>query len=275
MIAKAIDGAYPVKLQWTREDDFAAGRYRPISHHVMRASLGDDGLPEAWQHRVVTQSFLADSPFEAMIQDGIDPTAVEGAANLPYSIPNVHVDVHIARVGVPTLWWRSVGHTQNGYATEVFIDALARAAGRDPVEYRLALLADHPRHARVLKLAADNAGWGEPLGEGRARGVAVHESFSSFVAEVAEITLGDDGAFSVDRVVCAVDCGIAVNPDIVRADGGWHRFRPVGFPARSGHAGRRRGRAAELRSLRAAADRRNAEGRGVHRAVQRAANGRR
>jgi isoquinoline 1-oxidoreductase beta subunit len=217
MIAKATGGSYPVKLLWTREDDFAAGRYRPISHHVMRASLGDDGLPAAWHHRVVTQSFLVNSPFEGMIQDGIDPTAVEGAANLPYAIPNLHVDLHIAEVGVPTLWWRSVGHTQNGYTTEVFIDALARAAGRDPVEYRLALLGDHPQHARVLKLAADNAGWGEPLGAGRARGVAVHESFSSFVAEVAEITMRDDGTFSVDRVVCAVDCGIAVNPDIVRA----------------------------------------------------------
>ena len=115
------------------------------------------------------------------------------------------------------LWWRSVGHTHTAFATEVFFDELAAAAGKDPVELRRALLKDHPRHLGVLELAAEKAGWGTPLPAGRGRGVAVHESFGSFVAEIAEVTVRDDGSFSVDRVVCAVDCGIAVNPDVVRA----------------------------------------------------------
>ena len=117
---------------------------------------------------------------------------------------------------MPTLWWRSVGHTQNAFVTEVFFDELAHAAGKDPFELRRALLADHPRHLGVLELAASKAGWGEPLEAGRGRGIAVHQSFSSYVAEVVEVTVDGD-AFSVDRVVCAVDCGIAINPDVIRA----------------------------------------------------------
>jgi len=147
----------------------------------------------------------------------VDATSVEGASTLPYVIPNLLVDLHTTKVGIPVLWWRSVGSTHTAFSTEVMIDELARAAGKDPVEFRRALLTDHPRHRGVLDLAAQKAGWGTPLPKGRARGVAVHESFNSYVAEVAEITIHDDGTFKVDRVVCAVDCGVAVNPDVVRA----------------------------------------------------------
>jgi isoquinoline 1-oxidoreductase beta subunit len=157
-----------------------------------------------------------------MIRNGVDHTSVEGASNLPYDIPNLAVDLHSPSVGVPVLWWRSVGSTHTAYSTETFIDELAQAAGKDPVAFRRALLAKHPRHLGVLDLAAREAGWGTPLapgkaGEKRGRGVAVHESFNSYVAQVVEVTVRPDKTFSVDRVVCAVDCGIAVNPDNVRA----------------------------------------------------------
>ncbi len=215
-IAKAIGGG-AVKLLWTREDDMRAGRYRPMSAHRMRAGLDADGNIVGWQHRVAIQSFLPGTPFEGLIENGIDGTAVEGSRGLPYTIPNLAVELHMPDVGVPTLWWRSVGHTHNAYVTEVFFDELAHAAGKDPYELRRALLSEHPRHLAVLDLAAQKAGWGSPVAAGRGRGIALHESFGSVVAEVVDVTVGDDGRFSVDRVVCAVDCGIAVTPDVVRA----------------------------------------------------------
>jgi len=192
------------------------GRYRPMCVQVLRAALDAAGQPLAWQQRIVTQSFLRGTAFEGMIQDGVDVTSVEGARGLPYAIPNLQVDLHNPTVGVPTLWWRSVGHSFNGYSTETFIDELAAAAGRDPIEFRRALLTDAPRHLAALNLAVERAG-PAPTGKGRARGVAVHESFGSVVAEIAEVAVADDGSFRVERVVCAVDYGIAVNPDIVRA----------------------------------------------------------
>ena len=216
-IAKAIDGRAPVKLIWTREDDVRGGRYRPMYHHVMAAGLDGQGRLIAWKHRIVGQSILAGSPFEAiMVKDGIDATSVEGASNLPYAVPNVLVDLHSVKVGVPVLWWRAVGSTHNGYATEVFIDELAHAAGQDPYRFRRDLLGKHPRHLAALDLAAEKAGWGKPLPAGRARGIAVHESFNSVVAQVAEVSM-EGGRLKVERVVCAVDCGLAVNPDVVRA----------------------------------------------------------
>jgi isoquinoline 1-oxidoreductase beta subunit len=156
-----------------------------------------------------------------LVRNGIDLTSVEGASTLPYAIPNLRVELHSPKVGVPVLWWRSVGSTHTAYSTETFIDELAVAAGKDPVAFRRALLAKHPRHLGVLELAAKEAGWGTPLapgkaGEQRGRGVAVHESFDTYVAQVVEVTVRGT-AFSVDRVVCAVDCGVAVNPDNVRA----------------------------------------------------------
>ncbi|WP_281915470.1 xanthine dehydrogenase family protein molybdopterin-binding subunit [Caldimonas thermodepolymerans] len=223
-IVKAIGGRAPVKLVWLREDDMRAGYYRPAFHHRLWAGLDARGRLVGWRHRLVGQSILAGSPFEPMmVKDGIDPVSVEGAANLPYAIPNLVVDLHSPQdIGVPVLWWRSVGSTHTAFSTECFIDELAQAAGQDPVAWRLALLAQHPRHAGVLRLAAERAGWGRPLapgaaGERRGRGVAVHESFHSYVAQVAEVTVREDGSYRVDRVVCAVDCGIAVNPDVIRA----------------------------------------------------------
>ena len=217
MIAQAINGRAPVKLQWTRENDMRAGRYRPISQHRLRAGLNEQGDIVAWHHSMAIQSFLAGTPFAMMLQDGVDATAVEGARGLPYAIPNLKVDQTLAEIGVPGLWWRSVGHTHNGYVTEVFFDELAQAAGKDPVELRRSLLASQPRHLAVLELAAEKAEWGAPVADGKGRGFALHESFGSVVAQVVDVSIGDNGVFSVDRVVCAVDCGIAVNPDVVAA----------------------------------------------------------
>ena len=207
----------PIRLMWTREDDIKGGYYRPLFVHRITASLDAQGKPTAWQQRIVGQSIMAGTPFAGMIKNGIDPTSVEGASNLAYAIPNLRVELHSPPVGVPVLWWRSVGHTHVAFATEVFIDELAVAAGQDPYEYRRALLAEHPRHRAVLELAAEKAGWSAPLPKGRGRGIAVHESFDSFVAQVAEVTVQPDGTFKVDRVVCAVDCGVAVNPNAIEA----------------------------------------------------------
>lgn len=217
-IVKAINGRAPVKLVWTREDDMRAGYYRPMFYHELEAGLDADGKPVAWSHRLVGQSIAIGSPFEgALIKDGVDVTSVEGASTLPYAIPNIRVDLHSPKLPVPVQWWRSVGSTHTAYAVETFIDQLAAAAGRDPVEFRRALLADHPRHLGVLQLAAGKAGWGTPMTAGRGRGIAVHESFNTFVAQVAEVTVKANQRFSVDRVVIAVDCGVAVNPDVIRA----------------------------------------------------------
>ena len=216
-IAKAIDGRVPVKLQWSREDDMRAGKYRPMHFHRLAGGVDAGGDIVAWTQTIVGQSLVKGTALEQfMMKDGIGSSSVEGAGT-PYAIANQKIDVHHPEVGVPVLWWRSVGHTHTAFATEVFLDELVAAAGKDPVEVRRALLKDHPRHLGVLNLAAEKAGWGTPLPKGRGRGVAVHESFGSFVAEVAEVTVKSDGTFSVDRVVCAVDCGIAVNPDVVRA----------------------------------------------------------
>jgi isoquinoline 1-oxidoreductase beta subunit len=218
-IVRATGGKYPVHLVYTREDDIKGGRYRPMFFHKVRAGLDAQGRLIAWQHRLVGQSFIFGSPFEGLIgKNGVDGTAVEGAADLPYAIPNVLVDWHRAKSPVTTLWWRSVGHTHTAQAVEVMMDEIVHAAGADPVAFRLAMLADKPRHAGVLKLAAEKAGWSTgKLGAGRGRGVAVHESFNSDVAMVAEVTVPKAGEVKVDRVVAAVDCGIAVNPDVIRA----------------------------------------------------------
>jgi isoquinoline 1-oxidoreductase subunit beta len=217
-VAKAIGGDVPVKLVWTREDDIQGGRYRPLYVHRLRAGLDGHGNVVAWEHRIVGQSIVAGTPLEsARVKNGVDVTSVEGAANLPYAVPNLAVELHTTTVGVPVLWWRSVGSTHTAYSTETFLDELAHAAGRDPLELRLALLAKHPRHRAVLHLAADKAGWGQPLLPGRGRGLAVHESFDTVVAQVAEVSRRPDGLPRVERVVCAVDCGTAINPDIVRS----------------------------------------------------------
>ena len=217
-IAKAIGRDKTVKLVWTREDDIQGGKYRPLYVHRLRAGLDAQGNIIGWEHRIVGQSLMAGTAFEqALIKNGVDGTSVEGAANLPYDIPNLTVELHTTQVGVPVHSWRSVGSTHTAYSTETFLDELAHAAGRDPLEVRRALLAKHPRHLGTLNLAAEKAGWGEPLPAGRARGIAVHESFDTVVAQVAEVSRRPDGLPKVERVVCAVDCGTAVNPDVVRS----------------------------------------------------------
>ena len=216
MVAKGIDGRAPVKLIWSREDDMRGGRYRPMSHHILEGGVDASGDITSWRHKVTMQSFIQGTAFEGIIENGIDPTIVEGARNLPYAIPNMRVELQPAENGVPSSWWRSVGHSHNAFVTEVFFDELAHMAGRDPFEYRRDLLAEHPRHLDVLELVASAAGWGETLGAGHGRGIAVHETYDTLVAEVVDVTVSD-GSFTVDKVVCAVDCGIAINPDVVEA----------------------------------------------------------
>ena len=213
-IAKAVNGKAPVRLMWTREDDIRSGKYRPMTVHRMTARI-DGGKLEAWGDRTAIQSIMEGTPFAVPGQ--VDTSSIEGGHDIAYAIPNISVDVHLVKQPTSVLWWRSVGHTHTAYAKEHFFDVVARKLGKDPVEYRRELLASHPRLLGVLNLAAEKAGWNTPLPAGKFRGVAVHGSFSSYVAEVAEISVAADGTFHVDRVVCAVDCGIVINPDIVRA----------------------------------------------------------
>lgn len=216
-ILKAIDGRAPVHLVWTREDDIKGGYYRPMFYHKVRAGLTADGKIAGWDQRIVGQSFIVGTPFEAFIvKEGVDGTSVEGAADTNYAIGDFRVDLHSPKVKVPTLWWRSVGHTHTAHVVEVMIDELAHAAGRDPVAFRMELLKDQPRHAAVLKLLAEKAGWGPKAGAGKGRGVALHESFNTVVGSVIDVSVVD-GKIKVERVVCAVDCGIAINPDVIAA----------------------------------------------------------
>ena len=215
---KALGRDASIKLVWTREDDIRGGRYRPFTLHRLRGGLDKSGNIVAWDQTIVSQSIIKGSPFEMMIKDGVDPTMVEGAADLPYAIANLRVSAHATEVGVPVLWWRSVGHTHTGYATETFIDELLVASGKDPVQGRLALLKNEPRHAGVLKAVANLARWkGAKVGGGRARGVAVHKSFDSYVAQIAEVSMGSNRLPKDEHVWCAVDCGVAVNPEVIKA----------------------------------------------------------
>ncbi len=216
-VAKAIGGRAPVRLQFSREDDTGAGQYRPMYVHAVKVGLDAQGRVATWQHTVVGQSILAGGPMaEMMIKDGIDPTSVEGVLNSIYDLPMLAGSLHSPALAVRPLWWRSVGNTHTAYVMETMIDELAAAAGRDPVTFRLSLLGKKPRAAAVLKLAADKAGWGKTRRSGVAQGIAVHESFDTFVAQVAEVSMRN-GKVKVERVVCAVDCGVPVNPDVIRA----------------------------------------------------------
>ncbi|MGO1070565.1 molybdopterin cofactor-binding domain-containing protein [Lysobacter sp. CA199] len=203
----------PVKTVWTREDDLRGGHYRPMFLHRARIALDRDGHPSAWRHVLVGQPLFSPTP------DGIDGASVEGVADSPYlkGVPDHRVDLHAPRdVGIPVQWWRSVGHSHTAFVMESLIDELADLAGRDPVAYRRALFKQHPRHLGVLEAVAEHARWEQPLAQGRARGVAVHESFGSYVAQVAEVSV-DGGAIVVHNVVCVIDCGVAINPEGVRA----------------------------------------------------------
>jgi isoquinoline 1-oxidoreductase subunit beta len=216
-IAKATGGRYPVRLIWTREDDITGGRYRPLNLHRITAGLTADGKV-AFRQRVVGQSIIAGTPLAGMMANGVDPLAVGGSAADQYELEDASVSWSQPQVGVPVLWWRSVENTHMAFSKEVIMDELAEAAKEDPIAFRLARLKTRPRHAAVLQLVADKAGWDRPFagGKGRGRGVAIQESFGTVVAQVAEVTVsGND--IRVDRVVCAVDCGIAVTPDVIEA----------------------------------------------------------
>ncbi|MGZ8552437.1 MAG: xanthine dehydrogenase family protein molybdopterin-binding subunit [Chitinophagaceae bacterium] len=215
-VSKAIQA--PVKVVWTREDDIRGGYYRPRALHKLSAGLDAAGKPLFWHQNIVCQSFAVGTPLEGMmVQNGVDGTAVEGAANLPYAVPNLHVAWNMAPGGVPTLWWRSVGSSHTAFAVEGFIDELAKAAGKDPYQYRRILLEKHPRFLRVLDTVATKAGWKNPLAPGRGKGIAIHESFGSIVAHVAEVSITKNKTLKVHKVVCAIDCGQTVNPDIIKA----------------------------------------------------------
>jgi isoquinoline 1-oxidoreductase beta subunit len=215
-VAKAA--RVPVKVVWTREDDIRGGYYRPMWYDHMVGGVDATGNPVAWTHTIVGQSILQGTFFEQFgIKDGIDSASVEGAADLLYGIPNLQVDLHTPRIGVPVLWWRSVGHSHNGFAVEAFFDELAHAGGKDPYQLRRTLLTNQPRMRAVLDLVAQKANWGKPLPAGRGRGIATHFSFDSYVGQVAEVSVDNTGAVRVHRMVCAIDCGQVVNPDSVKA----------------------------------------------------------
>jgi len=215
-VAKAAK--VPVKVVWTREDDIRGGWYRPMWYDRMMGGVDPGGNPVAWTHTIVGQSIMQGTMFEQFgIKNGIDDSSVEGAADLLYGIPNLQVDLHTPRIGVPVQWWRSVGHSHNGFAVEAFFDELAHAGGKDPYQLRRTLLADQPRMRAVLDLVAQKGNWGKPLPAGRGRGIATHFSFDSYVAQVAEVSVDKNGMVRVHRMVCAVDCGRVVNPDSVKA----------------------------------------------------------
>jgi len=215
-VAVAIKGRAPVRLQYTREDDMSAGLYRPMGVHAVKVGLTDAGKVASWKHTVVIQSIVAGTPMAMMIKDGIDPTSAEGVSPTAYDLPMMDAQLHSPVLPVRPLWWRSVGNTHTAYVMETMMDKLAQAAGQDPLAFRLALLEKNPRAAATLRLVADKAGWGKTMPAGSAQGIAFHESFGTAVAQVAEVTL-KDGKVRVDRVFCAVDCGVAVNPDVIRA----------------------------------------------------------
>jgi isoquinoline 1-oxidoreductase beta subunit len=216
-VSKAL--SRPVQVVWTREHDMQHDNYRPASYHVLRGGLDSGGKLVAWTHRVVAPSIIAwHAP--GVLPPGSAAAAgeaLDGAADLAYAIPNLRVDYCPVKTPVPVGWWRSVYASQTCFANETFLDEIARRAGRDPVDLRRELLAGSPRHLAVLNRAAEEAGWGTPMAAGRGRGIAIHKFFSdAIVAEVAEVTVGEKGV-RVDRVVCAIDCGLALNPDIVKA----------------------------------------------------------
>jgi isoquinoline 1-oxidoreductase beta subunit len=194
----------PVKVMWTREDDMQHDWYRPFGIHRLSGAVASDGMPVAWLHRIVSQNAL-----------GAGDT-VGGAADLPYDIPNFRVELNAQNVAVPVSPWRSVGHSQNGFVTEAFLDELAAAGKVDPVTLRRALLVNSPRHLAAMELAVSKSDWGKPMPKGSGRGIAVHAMTGSYVAQIAEVTVANN-VIRVNKVVCAVDCGVVINPDTMAA----------------------------------------------------------
>ncbi|WP_425299316.1 molybdopterin cofactor-binding domain-containing protein [Pseudaminobacter soli (ex Zhang et al. 2022)] len=214
-MASQVDG--PVKVVWTREEDIQHDMYRPYWYDRLSAGLDANGRPVAWNHRFAGSSVIA-RYLPPGFKDGLDPDTTEGAIDLVYALPNLRVEyVQVEPPGIPTAFWRSVGPSHNVFVTESFMDELAAAAKQDPVAYRLALLEENPRAKAVLALAAEKAGWGQELPPRIGRGVSLQHVFATYAAQVAEVEVAKDGAVRVRRVVCAVDCGTVVNPDIVRA----------------------------------------------------------
>ena len=211
----------PVKVIWTREQDMQNDFYRPTSYNQLQAAVDEDGWPVAWSHAMASPSILARLvPLPGILLRGVDPTATEGAAHLPYAMPNFEMRYAMPQSPLPIGFWRSVGHSQNGFIIESFLDEVAALGGKDPLELRLRLLKAQPRYLQVLQLAAEKARWHDPLPEGHYRGVAIVHSFGSYVSQVAEISLqGEPGSPSVrvHKVICAADCGMVVNPDTVVA----------------------------------------------------------
>jgi isoquinoline 1-oxidoreductase beta subunit len=208
----------PVKVIWTREDDIQHDYYRPVTYVRMWGALDDAGRPVAWMQRLVQQSLLKRIMPGGLNQTGgVDFISVDGAATLPYAIPNLRVEYTEYDPGIPYGFWRSVGNSVNGYVTEAFFDELAAAGGQDPYELRRALLADHPRHKAALELVAGKAGWGTPVAPGRSRGIAVHEAFGSIIGLVVEVSVAANRAVQVHKVTCSVDCGWTIHPDTIVA----------------------------------------------------------
>jgi isoquinoline 1-oxidoreductase beta subunit len=210
-LSKATDR--PVQVVWTREDDMQHDFYRPAGYSRMVAALDAEGQLTAWKHRLVSQSI--NSRFDSF--DGPDTTSVQGASDIPYAIPNIRVDYVVAALPVPVGYWRSVGYSLNAFFTECFMDEVAAAAGKDSCKFRLELLRNSPRKKAVLELAAEKSNWGQALPAGKGRGIALHTSYRTTVAQVAEVSMTPSGAVRVERVVCALDCGQNVNPDTIQA----------------------------------------------------------
>jgi isoquinoline 1-oxidoreductase beta subunit len=208
----------PVKVIWSREEDIQHDMYRPYYYDKISAGLDKDGKLVAWKHRIVGSSIMARF-FPALFKDGLDPDAVDGATELPYDIPNFLVDyVREEPPGIPTAFWRGVGPTRNAFVVESFIDELAAASKKDPVAFRLALIADKDKRARhVVERAAAISGWGTPLGPRKGRGIALLSAFGTYTCQVAEVTVAESGEVHVDRVFVVVDCGQVVNPNTVEA----------------------------------------------------------
>lgn len=214
LLSKALNR--PVKVIWTREDDFANDYFRPANQCKIKAGLDKEGRLTAWSHKVTAPSVMSRLMPQA-VEKGIDPDAVGGIRDMPYSFPNFFVNYVMVNLPIPVGWWRSVGYSVNTFAVESFMDELAHAAGKDPVKFRLDHMEKGSRSYNILSLAAEKGGWNTPVPNGRARGIAVTSCFESFVAHMAEVSVGKKGKITVHKMVCALDCGTAVYPDAIRA----------------------------------------------------------
>jgi isoquinoline 1-oxidoreductase subunit beta len=272
-ICKATRGRAPIHLIWTRDDDIKGGFYGPMVLHNVRAGVDTSGRIAGWQHTVVSQSIFMGTPFERMtVKNDIDSSTVEGILDTPYAIADFAAELHNAKSPVPVLWSRSVGHSHTGLVMETMIDELAHAAGKDPVAFRLDLLATQPRDAAIVRLAAEKSGWDSPFtsGHGRGLGFAYHHSFNTRVGMVTEVS-ATPKTVKVERIVAAVDCGVGRESRCHhRSSRRSPRLRAFGGAAQPHHLEQRNGAAKKLRRLRANAHARDAESRSLHRQVQRA-----